>query len=131
MIMENNLPKVKSNNDNNFDAKLNKLLIGAGIKPYLNGYNYLKSAVKLVIENPDYTKNIKTWLYPAIAEEHNVLPLAVERTVKGSIEMAWAIGKIKYINNIFGVENYDEETGPSTGELISHLADRACKELVK
>ena len=74
--------RASSDTDMKISYVLKKLGIGAGIK----GYGYIKRAVHMVMENPEYTVLVTKWLYPDIAKEFDTSNTAVERLIRRAIQ---------------------------------------------
>lgn len=111
-------------NNRNLDEKLANLFISVGIPAHIKGYQYLREAVKITIDNPDMIGCLTKKLYPAIAGRFSTSPSRVERAIRHAIEVSWNRGKIENINNIFGMKVYDQYEKPTNGELIALIADK-------
>ena len=106
------------------DEKLSNIFITVGIPAHIKGYQYLREAIKMSIDNPEIINSITKKLYPGIAERFNTSASKVERAIRHAIEVAWNRGKIENINSIFGLEIFDRYYKPTNGEFISLVADR-------
>lgn len=94
-----------------------------GISPGLLGYRYLRSAVKLVMDNPDIVDRITKELYPKVAELNGTTPTRVERAIRHAIEHAWDNFGYEAREAIFR-GSYSPRTGkPTNGEFIATVAD--------
>lgn len=122
--------KVKLNGNKNLDERLSNIFIRAGIPPHIKGYQYLRSAVKLAIAEPEIVNSITKRLYPTVAEYYRTTPSKVERAIRHAIEVAWTRGKIENINAIFGIKIYGKGDKPTNGELIALVADKMVIELM-
>ena len=112
------------------DERLSNIFIRAGIPPQIKGYQYLRYAVKLAINEPDLVNNITKKLYPSVAEHFLTTPSKVERAIRHAIEVAWSRGKIENINAIFGIKIYGKGDKPTNGELIALVADKLVIEMM-
>lgn len=112
------------------DERLSNIFIRAGIPPQIKGYQYLRHAVKLAINEPDLVNNITKKLYPTVAEHFDTTPSKVERAIRHAIEVAWSRGKIENINAIFGIKIYGKGDKPTNGELIALVADKMVIEMM-
>lgn len=79
-----------------------RTLLDVGVNPAHKGYQYIKTAISLVIEDPSYISNITKRLYPIIAKEHNTLPSRVERACRHAIEYAFSNTDPDVIYHYFG-----------------------------
>jgi two-component system response regulator (stage 0 sporulation protein A) len=72
----------------NFKIEAYNTLRELGIPAHLRGYEYLKSALNYLQENPDAIYEITTKLYPAVAKIHKTTPSKVERGIRNAIEQS-------------------------------------------
>lgn len=59
------------------------------VNPSLLGFNYLKDAIELCLDNKETLNSITKVLYPTIAKKHNTTPSRVERAMRHAIETSW------------------------------------------
>lgn len=59
------------------------------VNPSLLGFNYLKDAIELCLNNKETLNSITKVLYPTIAEKYNTTPSRVERAIRHAIETSW------------------------------------------
>ncbi len=83
------------------DERISNIFISIGIPAHIKGYQFLREAVKLAVEEPEIIGSITKKLYPTIAERFETSSSKVERGMRHAIEVAWNRGKIENINNIF------------------------------
>ncbi|MBR1747292.1 MAG: hypothetical protein IJ735_03660 [Clostridia bacterium] len=122
--------RIKVMGNKSVDERLSNIFIRAGIPPQIKGYQYLRHAVKLAINEPDLVNNITKRLYPSVAEHFETTPSKVERAIRHAIEVAWSRGKIENINAIFGTKIYGKGDKPTNGELIALVADKMVIEMM-
>ena len=106
------------------EEKITNIFITVGIPAHIKGYQYLREAIKLSIENPDIINSITKKLYPAIANKFQTSASKVERAIRHAIEVAWNRGKIENINSVFQIKVYDANEKPTNGEFIALVADK-------
>lgn len=106
------------------EEKITNIFITVGIPAHIKGYQFLREAIKLAMENPDIINSITKKLYPSIAERFDTSASKVERAIRHAIEVAWNRGKIENINNIFGLTVYSNNEKPTNGEFIALVADK-------
>ena len=114
---------------NSTDKKIVDIFLSIGISAHLQGYQYLKEAIKLVIKNPELINCITKKLYPAVAEIFETTPCRVERGIRHALEVAYDKGKIVQLNKIYGIEIFTKEEKPTNSEFIAILADKLSLEL--
>lgn len=61
------------------DEKLASLFLTIGIPAHIKGYQFLRTAVKMVVDNPDMINRITKELYPSIGKCYNTSASKVER----------------------------------------------------
>mgnify|MGYP005762612431 CR=1 FL=1 len=115
---------ISKNTDKEIEEKITNIFITVGIPAHIKGYQFLREAIKLAMENPDIINSITKKLYPSIAERFDTSASKVERAIRHAIEVAWNRGKIENINNIFGLTVYSNNEKPTNGEFIALVADK-------
>ena len=110
------------------DEKIVNLFISVGIPAHIKGYQFLREAIKITVDDPEIINSITKRLYPSIAAVFNTTPSKVERAIRHAIEVAWNRGKIENINNIFGMKIYSANEKPTNGEFIALVADKMLLE---
>lgn len=106
------------------EEKITNIFITVGIPAHIKGYQFLREAIKLAIENPEIINSITKQLYPAIAQKFETSASKVERAIRHAIEVAWNRGKIENINSVFGLRVYSSNEKPTNGEFIALVADK-------
>lgn len=106
------------------EQEVSKIFISVGIPAHIKGYQFLREAVKLAVEEPEIISRITKQLYPSIADRYNTSASKVERAIRHAIEVAWNRGKIENLNSIFGVRIYGANEKPTNGEFIALVADK-------
>lgn len=106
------------------EEKISNIFITVGIPAHIKGYQFLREAIKMAIDQPEIINSITKKLYPAIAEKFGTSSSKVERAIRHAIEVAWNRGKIENINSIFGLKVYTSNDKPTNGEFIALVADK-------
>ena len=110
------------------DKKITDVFITVGIPAHIRGYQFLREAVKLAVDNPDVINSITKQLYPEVADRFGTSASKVERAIRHAIEVAWNKGRIDSINSMFGVRVYSPNEKPTNGEFIALVADKMLLE---
>lgn len=110
------------------EEKISDIFISIGIPPHIKGYGYLRSGIKMTVEQPYIINNITKGLYPSIAEKFGTTPSKVERAIRHAIEVAWNRGRIDAINAVFGTRVYLGTEKPTNSEFIALVADKLILE---
>ena len=95
-----------------------------GVPAHIKGYQYLRDAITMVVEDMDLLSAVTKELYPAIAKRNNTTPSRVERAIRHAIEVAWNRGKLETINNLFGYTVAEDKGKPTNSEFIAIIADK-------
>lgn len=118
-----NMPMNKKSR-NEIEEKITNIFITVGIPAHIKGYQFLREAIKLAIDEPEIINSITKKLYPCIADKYMTSASKVERAIRHAIEVAWNRGKIENINNLFGIKVYSSNEKPTNGEFIALVADK-------
>ena len=63
-----------------------------GVPAHIKGYQYLREAIMMSVEDPAMISSITKILYPTIAKRFQTTPSRVERAIRHAIEVAWSRG---------------------------------------
>jgi len=121
-VLNNRIRDVRKNH--NLEEKISNIFITVGIPAHIKGYQFLREAIKMAIDEPEIVNSITKKLYPNIAERFDTSASKVERAIRHAIEVAWNRGKIENINDVFGLKVYDSNEKPTNGEFIALVADK-------
>ena len=113
------------------EERIANLFLTVGIPAHIKGYQYLREAVRMVMDNPELMGRITKELYPGIAKRFQTSASKVERAIRHAIEVAWTRGKIENINQIFGYNIYSKNDKPTNGEFIALVADKLIMETAR
>lgn len=93
----------------------------AGLRSTYSGYNYLASAVALVLKDQEfYLKNVTSNLYRVVGEQYGVSNMCVEDAIRTMINSYWNQNSNKILSPLLGYPVFDK---PTASEFISMLAD--------
>ncbi|MGN0775569.1 MAG: sporulation transcription factor Spo0A [Candidatus Ventricola sp.] len=108
----------------NLEERIANLFLTVGIPAHIKGYQFLREAVKMVIDNPDLMGRITKELYPGIAHRFGTTSSKVERAIRHAIEVAWNRGRIEALDEAFGKNVCSLDDKPTNGEFIALVSDR-------
>ncbi|MEX1377139.1 MAG: sporulation transcription factor Spo0A [Eubacteriales bacterium] len=108
----------------NLDEQITSIFLSIGIPAHIKGYQFLRIAVKKVVEKPNLINSITKRLYPSVADEFETTASKVERAIRHAIDVAWNRGRIEYINELFEYNVYTKNYKPTNGEFIALIADK-------
>lgn len=106
------------------EDKLSNLFLTLGIPAHIKGYQFLREAIRLVLDKPDMLGGITKELYPAIAKRFGTTSSKVERAIRHAIEVAWGRGRVDALNQAFGCRVVYQDMKPTNGEFIALIADK-------
>lgn len=95
-----------------------------GVPAHIKGYQYLREAIMMSVEDSSMISSITKILYPTIAKRFQTTPSRVERAIRHAIEVAWSRGRMETLDSLFG---YTIDTGkgkPTNSEFIALIADK-------
>ena len=96
---------------------------------HIKGYQYLREAIMMVVNDIEVINQITKQLYPDIAKKFHTTPSRVERAIRHAIEVAWSRGKADEVENIFGYTVSATKGKPTNSEFIAMIADKLRLEL--
>ncbi|WP_334290769.1 sporulation transcription factor Spo0A [Anaerovorax odorimutans] len=114
----------EENTKNDLEVDITNIIHEVGVPAHIKGYQYLRNAITMVVEDMDLLSAVTKELYPAIAKMNNTTPSRVERAIRHAIEVAWNRGKIETINNLFGYTVHNDKGKPTNSEFIAIIADK-------
>ena len=117
--------------EDNLEALVTNVIHEVGVPAHIKGYQYLRDAIILAVNDMEMLNSITKILYPTIAKKHQTTPSRVERAIRHAIEVAWSRGKMDTIDALFG---YTVSTGkgkPTNSEFIALIADKIRLEYKK
>ena len=106
------------------DERISNIFLTLGIPAHIKGYTFLREAVKLVVENPDWVSTITKKIYPTVAQTYQTTASKVERSIRHAIEVGWQKKRLEQINQLFGIKVYADDYRPTNGEFIALIADK-------
>ena len=108
----------------NLEADVTDIIHEIGVPAHIKGYQYLRDAIMMSVDDPSMISSITKILYPTIAKRFQTTPSRVERAIRHAIEVAWSRGRMETLDALFG---YTIDTGkgkPTNSEFIALIADR-------
>ena len=115
--------------EENLEALVTNVIHEVGVPAHIKGYQYLREAIMMVVNDIDVINQITKSLYPQIANKYNTTPSRVERAIRHAIEVAWGRGEQQVVENIFGYTISAAKGKPTNSEFIAMIADKLRLEL--
>ena len=110
--------------DNSINKKISKLLHDLGMPSHIKGYQYIRDAIILMHNDPNYFGGITKQLYPEIAKMYDTTSSRVERAIRHAIEVSWSRGDYDLMDEIFGHSVDFDRAKPTNSEFLATLADK-------
>ncbi len=105
------------------EAQVTKIIHQIGVPAHIKGYQYLRSAILMTIENNDVINSVTKILYPTVAKKYQTTTSRVERAIRHAIEVAWDRGDVDTLNSYFGYTIQNSRGKPTNSEFIAMIAD--------
>ena len=134
IVRENKIPYIaisdaNKKNEDSLEALVTNVIHELGVPAHIKGYQYLREAIMMVINNTEIINQITKQLYPDIAKKYVTTPSRVERAIRHAIEVAWARGQQDVVENIFGYTVSAAKGKPTNSEFIAMIADKLRLEI--
>lgn len=123
------IPLDAQKSQENLEALVTNIIHEVGVPAHIKGYQYLREAIIMVVNDIDVINQITKSLYPKIAYKFNTTPSRVERAIRHAIEVAWGRGDQKTVEKIFGYTISAAKGKPTNSEFIAMIADKLRLEL--
>ncbi len=95
-----------------------------GVPAHIKGYQYVREAIMITVENMDVINSVTKVLYPEVAKRYHTTPSRVERAIRHAIEVAWDRGDLETLQKYFGYTVSNAKGKPTNSEFIAMIADR-------
>lgn len=105
------------------EAQVTKIIHQIGVPAHIKGYQYLRCAILMTIEDNDVINSVTKVLYPTVAKKYQTTTSRVERAIRHAIEVAWDRGDIDTLNSYFGYTIQNSRGKPTNSEFIAMIAD--------
>ena len=113
----------------NLEALVTNIIHEVGVPAHIKGYQYLREAIMMVVNDIEVINQITKSLYPDIASKFSTTPSRVERAIRHAIEVAWGRGQSDVVESIFGYTISAAKGKPTNSEFIAMIADKLRLEL--
>jgi two-component system, response regulator, stage 0 sporulation protein A len=121
--------RLSSNREVDLNVRITEIMHQMGVPAHIKGYQYLREAIELVINNIELLGAVTKELYPTVARNFNTTPSRVERAIRHAIEVCWDRGNITALNNYFGNTISSISGKPTNSQFIAKIADKLRLEL--
>ena len=110
--------------ERNLETDVTTIIHEIGVPAHIKGYQYLREATIMSVNDMEMLNSITKILYPTIAKKFQTTPSRVERAIRHAIEVAWSRGKMDTIDELFGYTINNGKGKPTNSEFIALIADK-------
>ena len=118
------LDKLDTPKEMDLEAEVTNMIHEIGVPAHIKGYQYLREAIIMSVEDTSVLSSITKILYPGIAKKFGTTPSRVERAIRHAIEVAWSRGKMETLDALFGYTINTGKGKPTNSEFIALIADK-------
>ncbi|MGN1048152.1 MAG: sporulation transcription factor Spo0A [Eubacteriales bacterium] len=105
------------------ETQVTQIIHQIGVPAHIKGYQYLRTAILLTIDDSDIINSVTKVLYPSVAKKYSTTTSRVERAIRHAIEVAWDRGDVDTLNSYFGYTIQHGRGKPTNSEFIAMIAD--------
>ena len=99
-----------------------------GVPAHIKGYQYLREAILIAVDDSEVINAVTKVLYPAVAKRFGTTSSRVERAIRHAIEVAWDRGDLETLQKYFGYTVSNSKGKPTNSEFIAMISDRLILE---
>ena len=110
--------------DATLEAQVTAIIHEVGVPAHIKGYQYLREAIIIAVNDMDVINAVTKVLYPEVAKCYGTTASRVERAIRHAIEVAWDRGDLETLQKYFGYTVSNAKGKPTNSEFIAMIADR-------
>ncbi len=118
------LPSARQTSQTSIESMVTGIIHEIGVPAHIKGYQYLREAIIIAVEDMDVINAITKVLYPQVAKTFGTTPSRVERAIRHAIEVAWDRGDLDTLQRFFGYTVSNTKGKPTNSEFIALIADK-------
>ncbi len=92
--------KVQTGAVRDLEKDVTDMIHEIGVPAHIKGYQYLREAIMMSVQDVEMLGSITKVLYPTIAKKYQTTPSRVERAIRHAIEVAWSRGRMETLDEI-------------------------------
>ena len=112
------------NHSHSLEAMVTSIIHEVGVPAHIKGYQYLREAILIAVDDIDVINAVTKVLYPEVAKRFGTTASRVERAIRHAIEVAWDRGDLETLQKYFGYTVSNVKGKPTNSEFIAMIADR-------
>lgn len=113
-----------SKDDNDLQVTVSEIMHQLGVPAHIKGYQYLREAIVLTINDGEMMNSVTKVLYPTVAKRYSTTSSRVERAIRHAIEVAWDRGDVDVLSAYFGYTIQSDRGKPTNSEFIAMISDK-------
>ena len=118
------MPAARHQGQQYIETMVTNIIHEIGVPAHIKGYQYLREAIIIAVEDMDVINAITKILYPQVAKTFQTTPSRVERAIRHAIEVAWDRGDLDTLQRFFGYTVSNTKGKPTNSEFIALIADK-------
>ena len=115
---------MKPQKNRDLEQDVTDIIHEIGVPAHIKGYQYLREAIMMSVQDPIMISSITKLLYPTIAKRFQTTTSRVERAIRHAIEVAWSRGRMETLDALFGYTINTGKGKPTNSEFIALIADK-------
>ena len=120
---------MRTQSTKNLEANITMYIQQLGVPAHIKGYQYIRDAISLAVEDIETINSITKLLYPTVAKHYSTTASRVERAIRHAIEVAWDRGNPDVLSDFFGYTILGSKGKPTNSEFIALIADKIRLEM--
>lgn len=109
--------------EEDMESQVTQIIHQIGVPAHIKGYQYLRTAILMAIEDAEIINYVTKMLYPTVAKKYQTTSSRVERAIRHAIEVAWDRGDVDTLNSYFGYTIQNNRGKPTNSEFIAMISD--------
>lgn len=115
--------ETKETDSMDLETQVTQIIHQIGVPAHIKGYQYLRTAILMTINDSEIINSVTKVLYPSVAKKYSTTTSRVERAIRHAIEVAWDRGDVDTLNSYFGYTVQNNRGKPTNSEFIAMIAD--------
>ncbi len=116
--------KEEEKKEHDLEKDVTDMIHEIGVPAHIKGYQYLREAIMMAVEDIELLGAVTKVLYPTIAKKYQTTSSRVERAIRHAIEVAWSRGRMETLEALFGYTINVGKGKPTNSEFIALIADK-------
>ncbi|MBE6773065.1 MAG: sporulation transcription factor Spo0A [Clostridia bacterium] len=110
--------------EDQLEKVISSIMRQIGVPAHIKGYEYLRQAIILTVNEPELMHAVTKALYPTVAKTNGTTSSRVERAIRHAIEVAWDRGDVDVLSSYFGYTIQNSRGKPTNSEFIAMISDK-------